>query len=77
MVKIILLCIILSLVAIYDLHVHQIDIKIVFLHSHLNKEVHMAQVEGYIDSYFLHKFFKLLQYRYGLEKNLPYLIRMI
>jgi hypothetical protein len=43
------LYILLSLATIYDLHVHQIDVKTMFLDGHLHEEVYMEQLEGYVN----------------------------
>ncbi len=43
MVKIIPLCVLLALAIIHDYHVHQLDVRITFLHGHLDEEIYMEQ----------------------------------
>jgi hypothetical protein len=49
MVKISSLCTLLSLATIYDLQVHQMDVKTTFFYGHLHEKIYMAQLEGYVD----------------------------
>ena len=46
-VKMTSICTILSIVAIEDLHLEQLDVKTAFLHGDLNEEIYMRQPEGY------------------------------
>jgi hypothetical protein len=39
----------LSLATIYDLHVHQMDVKKMFIYGHLHEEVYIEQLEGYVN----------------------------
>ena len=41
------ICTILSIVAIEDLHVEHLDVKTTFLHGDLDKEIYMAQSQGF------------------------------
>ena len=36
------------LAAVYDLQIHQMDVKIVFLNGELEKEIYMEQPEGFV-----------------------------
>jgi hypothetical protein len=40
----------LSLATIYDLHVHQMDVKTMLFYGHLHEEVYMEQLEGYVNA---------------------------
>ena len=40
--------IIFALASIYDLHVHQMDVKTTILNGHLDEEVYMEQPEGFV-----------------------------
>jgi hypothetical protein len=37
-----------ALVAHYDLELHEMDVKIVFLNGELQESVYMAQMEGFV-----------------------------
>jgi hypothetical protein len=54
--------ILLALTAIYDLNVHQMDVKTAFLYGHILEEIFMVQPEGYINPQFKNKVCKLLNH---------------
>jgi len=60
-VKITSLRILLALAAIFDLHVHQMDVKTAFLYGLILEKIFMAQPEGYINPKFKNKVCKLLK----------------
>lgn len=42
--------IILSLIAVYDIYLKQMDVKTAFLHSEIQEKIFIAQPEGFVDS---------------------------
>jgi hypothetical protein len=60
--------ILLSIVAIYDLELHQMDVKTAFLNGLLQEEVYMAQPEGFIEAGQEHLVCKLNRALYGLKQ---------
>jgi hypothetical protein len=48
MVKITSLPIFISLIVIYDYHIHQMDVQTTFFHDHFNEEIFMQQPLGYV-----------------------------
>ena len=59
--------IIMALVAHFDFHLHQIDVKTVFLNGVLEEEVYMKQPEGFSFSKGNHLVCKLNKSIYGLK----------
>jgi Fe2+ transport system protein FeoA len=57
-----------ALASIYDLHVHQMDVKTAFLNGDLDEEVYMEQPEGFILPGNEHKVCKLVKSLYGLKQ---------
>ena len=53
----------LALVAMEEMKLHQLDVKTIFLHSDLDEEIYMKQLEGF-------KVFGKENYVYKLEKSL-------
>ena len=62
--------IILSLVAIYDMHLEQLDVKKPFLNSDLQEEIIMSQPEGFVDTNHLDRVCLLRKSLYGLTQSL-------
>ena len=60
--------IIMALVAHYDLELHQMDVKTVFLNGNLNEEVYMDQPIGFIEKGKEHMVCKLKRSIYGLKQ---------
>jgi hypothetical protein len=48
-VKLVTVCIVLSLVIIHSWHVHQLDVKNTFLHGTLSEIVYCSQLKGFVD----------------------------
>ena len=42
------ICVLIALASIYNLYVHQMDVKAVFLNGDLDEEVYMEQLEGFV-----------------------------
>jgi len=61
------LCIILALVAHFDLELQQMDVKITFLNGDLEEEVCMKQLEGFSSNSGEHLICKLNKSIYGLK----------
>ena len=60
--------IIFALASIFDLYVHQMDVKTAFLNRDLDEEVYMEQPEGFVLSGNEHKVCKLIKSLYGLKQ---------
>ena len=56
------------LTSIYDLHVHQMDVKTTFLNGDLDEEVYMEQLEVFVLLRNEHKVCKLVKSLYGLKQ---------
>ena len=63
--------IIMALVAHFDLKLHQIDVKIVFLNKDLDERVYMCQLKGFVNEKGNHLVFKLRKCIYGLKQATP------
>ena len=59
---------ILSLVAVEDLHIEQLDVKTTFLHGDLEEDMYMQQPQGYEVKGKENLVFKLKKSLYGLKK---------
>ena len=59
--------IIMALVAHFDMELHQMDVKTVFLNGDLDEEVYMKQPEGFISNGNDHMVCKLKKSIYGLK----------
>jgi hypothetical protein len=59
---------ILSFVAVYDLEMHQLDIKTAFLYGELDEEIYLEQLEGFIKNGQEHMVCRLHKYLYGLKQ---------
>jgi hypothetical protein len=60
--------IVMALVAHYDLELHQMDVKTVFLNGDLQENVYMAQSEGFVMKGKEHMGYKLKKSIYGLKQ---------
>lgn len=58
----------LNLAAVFDLEVHQIDIKTAYLHGNLEEEIYMEQPEGFVKKGSEHKVCRLNKAIYGLKQ---------
>ena len=61
------LCVIIALVAHFDLELYQMDVKTAFLSGELQEEVYMKQPEGFSSSVSEHLVCKLKKSIYGLK----------
>jgi hypothetical protein len=57
-----------SLASIFNLEIHQMDVKIAFLNGYLDEEVYMEQPKWFIISGQENKVCKLVKYLYGLKQ---------
>ena len=61
---------VLSIVAVEDLHLEQLDVKIAFLHGDLNEDIYMRQPHGYVVPGKENLVCKLNKSLYGLKQAL-------
>jgi hypothetical protein len=66
--KIIYIRLLIAIAAIYNLMIHQMDIKTAFLNGDLEEEIYMDQPEGFVLPGNEHKVCKLLKSLYGLKQ---------
>ena len=57
-----------ALASIYDLIIHQMDVKMAFLHGTLEEEIYMDQPEGFVADGNERKVCKLVKSLYGLKQ---------
>ena len=57
-----------AIASIYNLHVHQMDVKTAFLNGDLDKEIYMEQPEGFVLLGNEKKVCKLVKSLYGLKQ---------
>ena len=57
-----------AVAAIYDLKIHQIDVKTTFLNGDLGEEIYMDQLEGFVEFGQESKVCKLIKSLYGLKQ---------
>ena len=60
--------VLIAIAAIYDLHIHQMDVKTAFLNGDLEEEIYMDQPEGFIELGLENKVCKLNKSLYGLKQ---------
>jgi len=60
--------VLMALASIFDLYVHQMDVKTAFLNGNLEEEVYMEQPEGFVMSGNERKVCKLIKSLYGLKQ---------
>ena len=60
--------VLLALASIFNLYVHQMDVKTAFLNGDLDEEVYMEQLEGFIMHGHEKKVCKLVKSLYGLKQ---------
>ncbi|KAL0289859.1 UNVERIFIED_CONTAM: Retrovirus-related Pol polyprotein from transposon TNT 1-94 [Sesamum angustifolium] len=60
---------VLALVASWDLHLEQMDVKIAFLHGDLEEQIYMEQLNGFTQPGYEHLVFKLKKSLYGLKQS--------
>lgn len=58
---------VLALVAYYDLKLHEMDVKIVFVNEDFKKEVYIDQLEGFVITRKENLVYKLKKLIYGLK----------
>ena len=56
----------LAIAAFYDFEIWQMDVKTAFLNGFIKEELHMMQLEGFVDPKGVNKICKLQQSIYGL-----------
>ena len=66
--RITFIIILLALPSVYNLYVHQIDVKTIFLNEELDEDVYMEQLEGFALLGNKHKVCKLIKFLYGLKQ---------
>ena len=66
-VKLLFLRIVLALVAMLDLELEQLDVKMTFLHGDLDEEIFMEQPKGYVQHHKGKLVCKLRKLLYGLK----------
>jgi len=59
----------LTLLSIYNLYVHQMDVKTTFFNNELDEKVYMEQLEGFVLPGNEHKIYKLIKSLYGLKQT--------
>ena len=57
-----------ALAAVYDLEIHQMDVKTAFLNGELEEEIHMEQLKGFVIPGKENKVCKLIKSLYGLKQ---------
>ena len=57
-----------AMAAIFDLQIHQMDVKIAFLNGYLNEEIYMDQPECFVEAVQESKVCKLTKSLYGLKQ---------
>ena len=57
-----------ALVSMYDLKIHQMDVKKTYLNGELEEEIYMEQPEGFIVPSKEKKVCRLVKSRYGLKQ---------
>src|ERR1700676_3512943 len=68
-VKMVSIRMILSIAAIEDMEIHQMDVKTAFLNSELHEEVHVEQPDGYVTSGSERMVCRLNKTLYGLKQS--------
>ena len=58
-----------ALAAVYDLQIHQMDVKTAFLNGELEEEIYMEQPEGFIVPGQENKVCRLIKSLYGLKQT--------
>ena len=60
--------ILIAIAALYNLEIHQMDVKTAFLNGDLNEEIYMEQLEGIVVSGLEKKVCRLVKSLYGLKQ---------